>query len=202
MRRGIYGGSFDPVHVGHVELARAALDRARLDRVDFVPAALQPLKSTGPQASDADRLAMLELALADDPHLGVCDLEIRRGGYSYTVETLRQLHDAHPDDELYFLMGADSLHDLPKWREPAEICRLALPVVVARQGEPTPDLSLLAGLVTTERLKAIRAAMIATPVSHVSSTDIRHRLATGQEIRGLVDPRVEEYIKTHGLYGG
>lgn len=200
MRRGVYGGSFDPVHVGHVQLAELAAQRARLDVVDFVPAAKQPFKRRGPQASDHDRLAMLALALADQPRLEVCDLEITRGGVSYTVDTLRELHRRHPGDELYFLMGADSLQDLPQWREPDEILRLARPIVVARRGEPAPDWQVLAPLVDESQMEDIRRGMIAEMVAHVSSSEVRRRLASGETVEGMLAPAVAHYIRQHRLY--
>ncbi len=157
-RLGIFGGSFDPVHFGHLELARACHDQANLDEVWFTPTAIQPLKHGGPQATDNQRIEMLRLAIESDetesiapgrghhreamvgPRLNwrVCTLEIDRGGYSYTVDTLRQLQIELPETELFFLMGADALRDVPTWKEPAEIFRMAKPLVVARAGEPRP----------------------------------------------------------------
>ncbi|MEN0111436.1 MAG: nicotinate (nicotinamide) nucleotide adenylyltransferase, partial [Planctomycetota bacterium] len=127
MRLGVFGGSFDPVHIGHVRLARACRDQASLDRVWFVPAATQPHKPGGPVASGEDRLAMLRLALADEPGLEASPIELDRGGVSYTVETLRAIAESQPAAELFFLMGADTLRDLPNWREPGEVLRLATP---------------------------------------------------------------------------
>ncbi len=200
MRRGLFGGSFDPVHVGHVQLAELAAAHARLDMVDFVPAARQPFKQHGPRADDQHRLAMLALALAEHPRLEVCDIEIARGGVSYTVDTLRELHRRHPEDELFFLMGADALRDLPQWREPREILRLALPLVVARVGEPAPDWRLLAPLVDAARLDEIRRGMIAETVAHVSSSEIRLRLAAGESVERMLAPAVADYIRQHALY--
>ena len=151
--------------------------------------------------STPHRLAMLALALADHPQLEVCEIEIARGGVSYTADTLRELHRRHPEEELYFLMGADALRDLPQWREPEEILRLALPLVVARVGEPPPDWRVLAPLVDEGRLDSIRQGMIAdVVVAPVSSSEVRRRLAAGEQVDGMLAPAVADYIRQHRLY--
>ena len=136
MRLGVFGGSFDPVHTGHLVLADSCAEQAALDAVWFVPTAKQPLKPTGPQASDDDRLAMLRLALATRPRFEVSDLEIKRGGVSYTVDTLATIAADSLGAELFFLMGADSLADLPQWHRPTKICELATLLVVRPRGSP------------------------------------------------------------------
>src|SRR5690606_31735869 len=151
---------FDPVHSGHLRLAQACYAQARLDRIEFVPAARQPLKPSGPVASDEDRLVMLQLALADVPEFGVSAIEIERGGMSYTVDTLRESHARLPDARLYFRMGAGALAALPVWREPEVICQLATPLVVRRPGAPDPDFQALAPLVTPDRLREIIASQV------------------------------------------
>lgn len=141
MRIGVFGGSFDPVHFGHLKLAQSCLEEAQLDRVWFVPAAHQPFKPDGPFAANSDRLAMLELALEVQPAFEISTLEIERGGMSYTIDTLLTLSAMMPGAELFLLMGADALVDFPYWRRPAEICRVAKPLVVNRGGEPAPTLN-------------------------------------------------------------
>lgn len=200
MRIGLFGGSFDPVHRGHLLLAECCWRQARLDRVEFVPTAQQPLKPRGPVASEADRSAMLRLAIADRPEFALSLIEIERGGVSYTVETLRQLRDEQPDAELFFLMGADSLADFPTWREPAAICELATPVVVRRAGTPPPDFNGLAALVAAERLAEIRALEVEMPATLISSSNIRRLIAEGGAWQSLVPERVAEYIDERGLY--
>src|SRR5687767_1841149 len=115
MRIGLFGGSFDPVHRGHLLLAECCWLQARLDQVEFVPTAQQPLKPRGPVAGEVDRAAMVRLAIANRPEFALSLIEIERGGVSYTVDTLRQLRNERPDAELFFLMGADSLADFPTW---------------------------------------------------------------------------------------
>ena len=206
MRLGILGGSFDPVHNGHLALARACGEQAALDEVWFTPAAIQPLKHKGPHATDAQRIEMLNLAIDIElsepgrprprPSWRVCTLEIDRGGFSYTVDTLRQIHVELPDAALFFLMGADAVRDVPHWREPREIFRLATPLVVRRAGEPEPDLASLAALCT----KTTQPQLVDMPPIDISSSDIRRRIAEGQPIQDLVPPAVGQYVAQHGLY--
>jgi nicotinate-nucleotide adenylyltransferase len=204
MRLGIFGGSFDPVHHGHLALARACQAQTGPDEVWFTPTAVQPLKQGGPQASDAQRVEMLKLAIESEPaepgrprsDWRVCTLEIDRGGFSYTVDTLRQIHDELPEAELFFLMGADALRDVPHWKEPAEIFRLATPLVVSRPGADLPDLAALTPLCT----KGTQPQRIEMQPIDASSSEIRRRIAASEPIDGLTAPAVVEYIQAHGLY--
>jgi len=200
MRLGLFGGSFDPVHRGHLELARCCQAAARLDEVWFIPAATQPLKERGPVASDLDRVAMLGLAVVDEPTWRVSEIELGRGGVSYTVDTLRAIQLQQPHAELFFMMGADSLHDFPRWREPEEILKLATPLVVARAGEPPPDFTSLGGLCSGDRIEAIRAAQVPMPATPISSSEIRSRAARGESIAELVPPVVRQFIQDQKLY--
>ncbi|MEO1498200.1 MAG: nicotinate-nucleotide adenylyltransferase [Planctomycetota bacterium] len=201
MRLGVFGGSFDPVHNGHLGLARRAIEHARLDAVWFVPAATQPHKPRGPVASNEDRLAMLRLALADEPRMEASSIEIDRGGVSYTVDTLREIAAQRPADELFFLMGADTLRDLPLWREPREVLALATPLVISRDGDPAPDFDTLASLSTAERLVAMRTMHVRSPPMAVSSSELRERTARGDAVADAISPHVEQWIRQRGLYG-
>jgi nicotinate-nucleotide adenylyltransferase len=127
-------------------------------------------------------------------------LEIQRGGVSYTVDTLHRVGQQHSGAELFFLMGGDSLRDLPTWRQPERICQLATPVVVRRNGAPVPDLTVLSQLVTAERLAQIDHFQVEMPIIQLSSTDLRQRVANGQSIRYRTPRAVEKYIETHNLY--
>lgn len=200
MRLGIFGGSFDPVHNGHLELARCCQQQAELEEVWFTPAAKQPLKPDGPQASDQHRCAMLALAITEDPDWSLCRQEIDRGGTSFTADTLQTVHQQHPDARLFFLMGADALHELPLWHAPKEICRLATPLVVRRAGEAEPDFTVLEQLVGKARQKEIEQQQIEMLALPVSSRDIRHRIAEGAPIDGLVPPAVIAYLRRHPIY--
>jgi nicotinate-nucleotide adenylyltransferase len=149
-------------------------------------------------ATGQQRAEMLEFAVAGDPRFGVCRIELDRPGPSFTVETLRQLRDEQPDSELFFLMGADSLADLPLWREPQAILELATVVGVNRGHRPTPDLALL-----ENRLGPIvrdRVQIITMPGIELSATEIRERVRTGSSLRFRVPRAVEEYIRQNGLY--
>ncbi|MDC0936760.1 nicotinate-nucleotide adenylyltransferase [Pirellulales bacterium] len=200
MRLGIFGGTFDPVHHGHLSVARCCFEQLRLDEVRFIPAAHQPHKSAAPRASADDRLAMIRLAIAENPYLMVSDREVRRGGRSFTVDTLRAVSAEGPDADLYLLLGADSLADLPNWKEAAEICRLAIPAVVRRPGVPEPDPSILQSLVSEARLREIQAAVVDMPEQDVSSSEIREQIAADRAWRDFVPGPTAEYIEQHGLY--
>jgi nicotinate-nucleotide adenylyltransferase len=201
MRIGVFGGSFDPVHLGHLRLADCCWRQARLDRVDFIPTAQQPLKPHGPVASEADRIAMLRLALADRPGFAVSNLEIERGGVSYTVDTLRAVREAWPKVELFFLMGADALAEFPQWREPEAICELATLLVVRRAGATEPDFGVLNSIVSPARLAEIRDVQVQMPATPISSTAIRELIAKSGTWRESVPEKVADYILQHELYG-
>ena len=186
MRLGVLGGSFDPVHAGHVALAEAARDRLSLDRVLLVVAAGQPLKPAGPVAPAEDRYAMVRLAVRGLPRVEADDRELRRPPPSYTVDTLREIRREVPaGTEILLLLGADALADLPRWREAAEIRTLARVVACTRPGFPRP-----AG--ADEVLEA------GTP--EVSSTEVRRRAAAGLPLDGLVPPDVAAYVAERRLY--
>ncbi len=200
MRIGIFGGTFDPVHRGHVLLAECCQRQLALARVLFVPAAHQPHKPMAPRASDADRVAMLELATRGRPEFEVCTLEIERGGRSYMVDTLRALKARMPEAALFLLVGADALADLPAWREAAEVCTLATPAAVRRAGWPEPDFAALVPVAGAQRAAEIRAARVEMPATEISSTAVQRLIAEGGDWRAMVAPEVAEYIVGRGLY--
>src|SRR3954469_24986859 len=150
MRLGLYGGSFDPIHYGHLLLAECCRETLRLDEVWLIPAATPPHKQTQDRAAAKHRLQMIELALAGHEQIRGSSIEIDRGGLSYSVDTLDQVHTLQPEATLFLLMGADSLRDLPTWREPERICGLCFPAVVRRGGMPEPDFSVLSSFVSAE----------------------------------------------------
>jgi nicotinate-nucleotide adenylyltransferase len=199
MRIGLFGGSFDPLHLGHLILAEQCREQARLDQVWFVPAATSPLKQHGPVGSNRQRLEMLQIGLAGHDAFRVEDCELERGGISYTVETLKQLQAAHPGNDWFLMIGGDSLADFNRWKEPAEICRLALPLVYQRPGF-VASLEILRPLVSSERFAAIEQHAVTARQIEISSTDLRRRIATGQSIRYLVPRAVEVYLLNQKLY--
>jgi nicotinate-nucleotide adenylyltransferase len=200
MRIGLLGGSFDPVHYGHLLLAECCREQCGLDEVWFLPAATPPHKQDRSLTLAAERIEMLELAIGGQSTFRVCRAEVDRGGVSYTVDTLAKLADEDASRQLFFLVGADSLDDLPHWREPARICELATIVVVGRPGAPTPNYAALAPLVSAGRLDEIRRHQVEMPPMGLSSSDIRQRVAAGHSIRYRTPRAVEAYIQAHNLY--
>ena len=199
MRIGVLGGSFDPIHIGHLIIAEEARTRLSLERVIFVPAALQWLKKVPHAASPEGRLEMVRLAVASHPAFEVSDVEVRRPGPSYTVDTLALLQDRlGPAAELFFILGLDSLAELPQWHEPQRLLQLCRLVAVPRPGEASPDMGALEG-----QLPGLRARLVTlegAPGIAVSSSVLRARLARGESVRYLVPEAVEEYIRREGLY--
>ncbi len=189
MRIGLLGGSFDPPHNGHLLAAGDAFDELRLDRLTFVPAAMQPLKTAGAAATAAQRLAMVRLLVDGDERYTVDPAEVDRGGLSYTVDTLLELAARWPSAERFLLIGADVLPSFFKWREPRRICELATLVVLQRTGDPV-DLTPLPG----------PARVLATRRVDISSTEIRRRVREGKSIRGFVPDSVAAFIAAEQLY--
>ena len=190
MRIGLLGGSFDPPHLGHLLAAGDAHEALALDRLVFIPAAVQPLKAGQVGASSAQRLAMTQLLVGDDPRFEVSSVEIDRGGLSYTVDTLRTLAAAWPSAELYWLVGADVLESFAKWKEPATIMELATLVVMQRTGGESPRLASLPG----------HPRLLATRRIDISSTEIRERVRQEKSIRGFVPEAVAAFISAERLY--
>jgi nicotinate-nucleotide adenylyltransferase len=200
MRLGILGGTFDPIHYGHLLLAECCREQCRLDVVWFLPAAVPPHKQ-GLTATPVDqRIEMLELAIAGNPAFSVCRYEADRGGVNYTADTLAHLREEDPSRELLFLMGADMLANLPQWREPGRVCELALPVAVCRPGSGPLDFNALRPIASAERIEAMRRHQVEMPAMDLSAADVRRRVGLGQSIRYRVPRAVEMYIETHGLY--
>lgn len=200
MRLGIFGGTFDPVHFGHLLLAEYCREACRLDAVWFMPAAQPPHKQRGDLTAARQRVEMLQLAIGGQTAFAVCEREIQRGGVSFTVDTLEELAGEDPRRELFLLLGADSLADLPGWREPRRVCELATPVVVRRPGSAEPDYGCLAGLAPPERLAYFRQRQVQMPQVDLRSREIRRRVAAGLSIRFQTPRAVEQYIAAAGLY--
>lgn len=189
LRLGVLGGTFDPVHVGHLILAESARTQLGLDRVLFIPAGDPWRKASRAVTRGEHRLAMVRLAIADNPAFEVDEREVRRPGPSYTSETLRELRGGlAAGDEIYFLLGEDALVDLPNWHDPAEILRSAWLAVAPRGGAPLPALA---------EARVVRVEM---PYIGISSSDLRERVRHGLGLRYLVPPSVEAYVREQGLY--
>lgn len=202
MRLGIFGGSFDPVHLGHLFLAECCREKCALDQVLFVPAAVSPHKQDAHPTDAKARVEMLQLAIGGHEVFDVSTFEIHRSGVSYTVDTLSAMKEQHDNPELFFLMGADSLPLFPTWREPSRICELATLVIVGRQGSPPPDLDVLSEVTTPARITAMREVQFQMPLVEFSSSEIRRRVAAGESIRYQTPRAVEAYIWAEKLYGG
>jgi len=200
MRLGILGGTFDPVHYGHLLLAECCREQRKLDEVWFLPAAVPPHKQNLELSAAEHRIDMLELAIAGHPAFAVCRYEIERGGVNYTFETLAHFHEEDPRRELFFLLGADMLRDLPHWRNSARILELAVPVAVRRPGAGELDFAELAPFAAPERIAQIRANQVEMPEIGISGSEIRRRAAAGLSIRYQTPRAVEKYIESHGLY--
>ena len=198
MRIGIIGGTFDPIHIGHLIIAQNAVTQYHLDQILFIPTGHSPHKDDKEIEQSAHRLEMIRLSIKNNPDFYFSAMEINAARTSYTYLTLQELHLTYPDWELYFIMGADSLDYLDKWMEPAEICRLATLLVAIRD-----DLDMNRIKDKAAELKRLYEAdirPIITPNVSVSSHNIRERVAKGEPIRYLVTPEVEEYIAHQCLY--
>ncbi|HUE14089.1 MAG TPA: nicotinate-nucleotide adenylyltransferase [Planctomycetaceae bacterium] len=198
MRLGLFGGTFDPVHVGHLLLAERCREECRLEHVWFLPAGTPPHKAAESISPGNQRAEMLEFAISGHPQFSVNRMELARTGRSFTVDTLRQLHAEDSARELFFLIGADSLADLPLWRDPAGIAELATIVAVNRGDRPMPDLDALRGQLGDAVLSRIQ--IVTMPGIDLSATDIRRRVRDGKSIRFMTPRACEVYIQQHGLY--
>lgn len=200
MRLGLFGGTFDPVHYGHLLLAESAREQCRLDRVIFLPAAVAPHKRDREPAPAAARAEMLELATGGHEAFTVSRYEMDRGGVSYTVDTLSHFRAEYPEAELFFVLGADMFHDLPNWREARRVIELATPVAVRRPGAEELDFECLRSIASPERIEEIRNSAVEMPPVGLSSTEIRRRVGAGRSIRFQTPRAVEKYIEAQGLY--
>jgi nicotinate-nucleotide adenylyltransferase len=185
MRTALYGGSFDPIHHGHLILAREALEQLQLDRVVFIPAAQSPFKLDSRPASPQIRLEMVRAAIADEPRFECDESEVHRSGPSFTVDTLEEWRARHPAEEVFYFIGQDNVRDLSKWRRSGDLLQLAQFVVFERSTEAPPH-----------PFPAIRRRV------DISATEVRKRVAEGRSIRYLVPESVRAIIAAHHLYQG
>ncbi|MFI4992041.1 MAG: nicotinate-nucleotide adenylyltransferase [Solirubrobacterales bacterium] len=195
MALGILGGTFNPPHRGHLALVRHARAELGLERVLLMPAGRSPHKLSEVDPGPSYRLEMCQLAVAGSEGIGVCTLEIERRGPSYTVDTLKAIHESYPETELTFIVGADMARTLPEWREPQAVLELASLAVAGREDAGREDV-----LRALSALQA-RVSFLDMPVCEVSSSMVRERVAEGKPVGELVGPAVAAYIAEHGLYG-
>lgn len=196
MRIGILGGTFDPIHVGHIAAAHVAMDCAHLDRVLFIPSAVPPHRV--PAEADAmQRLTMSRLAVADEKRFEVSDVEVRRGGKSFTSDTVRELKRAFPDDELFLILGWDAARLFATWHEPDRIRAEASVIVIGRPGTQAPTAADL----EDSGLDPDRTVLCLGGTPDISGSELRESLARGEPVGDCLPPAVERYIAEHRLYG-
>jgi nicotinate-nucleotide adenylyltransferase len=186
VRTGILGGTFDPIHLGHLAAAHAAMDCAGLDRVLFVPTGVPPHRPPATARAE-DRLEMCRLAIAGETRFEVSDIELQREGRSYTVDTLRELHRLFPGDELFVILGWDAARLIGTWHEPDEVRRLAKIVIVTRPGSGTPD--------------GAAGMLCERPTPNISGSELRRAIARGDDVSDRLPAAVATYIADRGLYG-
>lgn len=184
---GLFGGSFDPIHHGHLIVGQVAAEKLKLDSLRFVPAREQPFKAGLHRTAAEHRAAMLSLAVAKMPRFSIERSELQRPGPSYTIDTLRHLRESEPSAEFVLLLGADAAAELPAWREATQLPDLARIAVFARSGNPVPDSPWV-------------STVIEVPAIDISATEVRRRARQGLSIRYWVPDPVAEYITTHRLY--
>jgi len=197
----LFGGTFDPIHLGHTTVAAAAAEHVGAEKVIFVPAKRSPLKGSLPKATDEHRLKMITLAISDDQRLDVSDYELKRREPSYTLETIRRFQtDFGSEVSLYWLIGADSVDDLLYWYGITELIDECNLCTMYRAGCKKPDFAKFRTIWGPERIEKLQQNIIQTPLVDISSTEIRNRLAAGRDVSGMLHPAVAEYIRKHGLY--
>ena len=200
MRIGIYGGTFAPPHIGHVSAAQAFMTQMKLDILYVIPAGIPPHKQISTDDDPHHRLRMCELAFQGVEGVIVSDCEIRRGGKSYTVDTLREFYA--PEHRLFLLCGTDMMLTLDTWYQAEEIFRLCYPIYIRREEDRSLDAEIIRKIGQySEKYDAIVRRVVAPPIV-LSSTDVRRAVLDGEPIDGMVSPAVAAYIREHGLYGG
>ncbi len=197
----MFGGTFDPIHLGHTGVAQAAAAQIGAEKLIFVPAKCSPLKGFSPHAGDVDRLALIALAIAGRDNFAASDCELKRPAPSYTLDTVRlfkRQYGAHTS--IHWLLGADSVEDLVHWHKVRELIDECNLTTMQRAGYAPPDFERFVPMWGPERVAKLKRNVVQTPLIDVSSTEVRRRLAAGEDVRGMLHPDVIEYIHRHGLY--
>jgi nicotinate-nucleotide adenylyltransferase len=197
----LFGGTFDPIHLGHTVVAAAAAEHIGAEKIIFIPAKRSPLKNSFPEASDDDRLAMIALAIAGDEKFELNDYELRKPEPSYTLETVRHFQAYYGGKALiYWLVGADSIDELSRWYGIVELIDACILCVMFRAGCEPPDFTKFKDTWGAARVEKLQRNVIRTPLIDISSTEIRNRLATGRDVADMLHPSVADYIRKHNLY--
>ncbi len=199
LKLGLFGGSFDPIHYGHLLLAESARDQLNLDRVIFLPLGEPPHHKDIRSLSD-DRFNTTVLAIQDYPEFEASRYEIDKKGVSYSVDTLRHYRTLFPNDEVFWIVSSETFNDFPNWRSPAEICRLASLVIARRAGYPEPNFESFTSFCDPKTIEVFKRQVIDFPFLEISSTLLRQRVRKGRSIRFLTPNPVVEYINKHRMY--
>jgi nicotinate-nucleotide adenylyltransferase len=213
-RIGLFGGTFDPIHLGHLRAAREILERFALDRILFVPSFIPPHKERKGMAPARDRLRMVELACAGEPRFAASSIEVDAGGRSYSILTLERIRGLYPGARVFFILGADAFLEIGTWREHKRVLDESLFIVMTRPGARLEDAAEVVGEPLQKRIRAIaegetvdeatfgdhRIFLVPIRALDVSSTEVRRRVGAGETIAGLVPEIVGDYIRFHGLY--
>ncbi len=197
----LFGGTFDPVHLGHTIVAEAAAEHIGAEKVVFIPAKRSPLKDFCPEANDDDRLAMIALAIANNEKFQLDDYELRKPKPSYTLETVKHFQaDFEGKVLIHWLAGADSIYELSRWYGIVELIDTCILSVMFRAGCEPPDFTRFKDVWGAGRVEKLQRNIIRTPLVNISSTEIRKGLAAGRDVTGMLAPQVADYIRKHSLY--
>jgi nicotinate-nucleotide adenylyltransferase len=197
----LFGGTFDPIHLGHAEVADATAKRIGAEKVIFIPAKCSPLKGFSPNARDEDRLKMITLTIAKRETFAVSDCELRRPAPSYTLDTVRQFkHDYGSDTSIHWLLGSDSIDDLVHWYKIGALIDECNLTTMQRAGYGLPDFDKFIPVWGPQRIAKLRSNVVETPLIDISSTEVRERLAAREDVAGMLHPDVIKYIRQRGLY--
>lgn len=198
----LFGGTFDPVHLGHISVVEDAAERIGAEKTVFVPAKRSPLKGFLPMAGDQHRLAMIDIAIAENDKFEVSDFELNKPAPSYTLETVQKFKaDYGGDCAIYWLVGADSVDDLQHWRAIEELIDACNLCTMYRAGCEPPDYTKYEAIWGPGRVEKLQQNIIQTPLVDISSTEIRRRLAAGEDVGGMLHEAVADYIRRNNLYG-
>ena len=197
----LFGGMFDPIHLGHIAVTSEAAEHIGAEKILFIPAKRSPLKESFPEASGEDRLKMIALAIAGNKKFQLSGCELKKSEPSYTLQTVRQFQAEYGSEtSIYWLTGADSIDELPRWYRIIELideCNLS---VMYRAGCELPDFAKFKTIWGPRRVEKLQRNVIPTPLIDISSTEIRNRLAAGRDVTNMLPPSVDNYIHKHGLY--
>jgi nicotinate-nucleotide adenylyltransferase len=197
----LFGGTFDPIHLGHTAVAAAAAEHIGAEKIVFIPAKCSPLKDSFPEAGDDDRLAMIALAIAGNEKFRLDDCELRKPKPSYTLETVRHFQaDYGAKALIYWLVGADSIDELSRWYGIVELIDACILCAMFRAGCEPPDFAKFKDVWGADRVEKLQRNIIRTPLIDISSTEVRNRLAAGCDVTDMLAPPVADYIRKHGLY--